>query len=145
MRPRLFALAVNALTLAAIPAAGAALLGLASQPHRTGTSPVPARIAISPPGALSPLTNITMTPAGVQWDMHMALRFDFGYRLTIDAIDVDGHHGASNSGGCVRRVATLVHCTLAPAGTPHARWAAVILAFVYGDGRSPVTLTIHPA
>jgi len=144
MRPRLFAIAANVLTLAGMPAAGGALLGLTSQPHRTGTSLAPPRVAISPPGARSPFTSITMTPAGVQWDMHIARRFDFGYRLTIDAIDVDGHHGTSNSGGCVRRTATLVHCTLAPAATPHAQWAAAILAFVYGDGRGPVTLTVHP-
>ena len=93
MRLRLFAVAINVITLAAMPAAGAGLLGLASQPHS-------ASVAISPDwvqprlttmtlfryfrttlanreAVQQPLlTNIAVAQANVQWDMPADLAFD---------------------------------------------------------------------
>lgn len=93
MRLRLFAVAINVITLAAMPAAGAGLLGLASQPHS-------ASVAISPDWVQprlttmtlfryfrttlanreavqqSLLTNIAVAQANVQWDMPADLAFD---------------------------------------------------------------------
>jgi len=150
MRPGLFALAVNALTLAALPAAGAALLGYASQPHTASVAIPPTRVTIAPLGARSPLTNIAMTQVSLQWDMTSSplatLRFNQGLiPRMLDAIDASGRHDGGYGLGCARRSAAVMRCTLTyPPTRGHAPWATAILRVPSADGRVSPTFTIHP-
>lgn len=67
------------------------------------------------------------------------------------ALDSRGtHYGWASDGGystvCpYRSETTVVHCTMTyPDALGHPPWAAVVLRVASADGRTPVTLTIHP-
>jgi len=150
MRPRLFAIIANTLTLAAVPAAGATLLSRSMQPYTASVAIAPTRATIEPLGARSPFTNIAMTQASLRWDMTSSPfatpRFNHGlFPWMVDAIDANGRHDGGYGVGCMRRSATVMRCTLTyPDAHGHAPWATVILRVPSADGRTSLTLTIHP-
>lgn len=148
MRPTLLAVAVNALTIGALPAAGAYLLGLSSSAHRDHL-PL-ARVTITPVGMQSPLTIITMSQASVQWEepatadvasVDRAVNFPW----VLDITDTNGRHYGGYGIGCWHLTATVARCTLTyPDARHHAPWATVVLGVASAERGNPLTLIIHP-
>jgi hypothetical protein len=145
MRLRLSSFVFDALSIGALPVAGALLQGLSSQ------SPS-ARVTIAPPGARSPLTNITMTQANLQWDAPSTSAGEAPYRMggaafpeILDAMDANGRHYGGDGIECGPRSATVVQCTLYyPDARDHAPWATIVLSLSPSRGASPITLRVHP-
>jgi len=148
MRPSLFAIVVNALTLGALPAAGACLLGLSSSAHRDHLPP--ARVTITPAGMQSPLTNTTMSQTSVQWEepaiadvASIDRAVDFPW--VLDIADTNGRHYGGYGIGCWRTTATVAHCTVTyPDARHHAPWATVVPGVASAERGSPLALRIHP-
>jgi len=149
MRPTLFAVVVNALTIGALPAAGAYLLDLSSSAHHDHL-PL-ARVTITPAGMQSLLTNITMSQTSVQWDepaiadvASIDRAVDFPW--VLDIADTNGrHYYGGYSIGCWRPTPILARCTVTyPDARHHAPWATVVLGEASAERGNPLTLIIHP-
>jgi len=158
MRPRLFAIAVNTLTLVGMPAAGATLLGNSSQPHEG----ISARVMIVPSGAWEPFSGFTMDQTSMHWDVRLLFPVyqpNPGiYHDTLDALSVvdaggrmylvyaDGLHYYRGYGiTCVPRAAKIARCTLTYPTVPHqAPWTAVVIRITPAGSARPVTVTILP-
>jgi|GEM_PF-1437558 len=156
MRQRLFAIAVNTLTIGAMPAAGAALLGHASQPHKASVAITPASVTILPPGSRSLFANFSMAWTNAQWDAPITVpprNYPQGYHPYdhVDAVDVIDANGRNYDRGyslaCVPRTATVSRCTLTYPPTSSyagdlAPWIAVVVHVTPAGTAPPVTITL---
>ena len=140
---------VSSLVVAAM-SAGAALPGLTPRAESAPTGSIPARVTITPRGARSPLTHITMSQADVQWDTSPAVLDTTifggpGSMDMVDTIDAKGRHYGGWSIDCAFHAPNVEHCTGDyPPARHHAPWAIVILRVGALAGKGLVTLRVRP-